>query len=927
MKKFLLSLVAVLAALGSYAQYKVNDYIYTGTGKLKVTGLVNVPAYASWTGYSADLFSPYAAETDQDYNGILSLGSEETYQMSTTISLTYGKTYAVAFKVKGAADAESSVTADAKNEFNASVVSPDGAVSRSVASVAKWKAGEWTEVLWSFIDTLSVDGEEFEAANLKLLFGSVNADVVIADGLQVLEVEQVFDTRISDARFAFVEQLLAEPSFNTAAAADKAAALKAKVESLKAKFSAGSLDDFTTGEDSVASLDEVIEAYLAVESTDMAQYLKYIDIVSFPTIGRGRINSQQGCFPALGGNWGHLAGTDYLMSAIQNSFAHDATLTIVNDEFPAGKYYFTGEVRNANTNKVSWPCELTFDLSTDGVTATLGDATVTIDSVAGEQYKRFYVVGNVAKAGEFKATVYWPGVAKGGAFQVRNLQVRSFSKVDDAISRAQAWNKFVAQWNVAVEARQKTQALLADKNYPYGKDSLQAALDKWDPLFNKVLNVWVDAEGNDLNVASNEELEAWVEPQGFDPALDTDSVDIKAYGGKFYLVRGYQYANSYVEELNKPIANYLAVIAEAEAVLDEDMYSGADVDTRADFQEIIDESKDVLEDVLSRATNETREADEAELLMQADNLALAQKDFINRSTIDPFVDIDFANRFTTVIDADTLAAYEIVGVAGKMLFATTDNVQPDPAVQDNIFWQLGFNNDLPEVLRVGNTDAVVEFPAEQIPTDEDVIRADFDLWFGNLINRYMTIELRNAAGERVAGFSYSAYDDNVNYNDFDNEGHTGMVLSAKTVSKIGSSSAGDAAICVDKNLSSFSLVVDYKAQTVQGTLVNSDLGTTEGQPVALQTPESGDNKITQFVVTSTYVSAPARRCWFDNLKIFKYPSSAKGANDSVGVKSVDSVSAGDAAVYTLSGAKVNGLQRGINIVKGADGTVRKVFVK
>ena len=41
-----------------------------------------------------------------------------------------------------------------------------------------------------------------------------------------------------------------------------------------------------------------------------------------------------------------------------------------------------------------------------------------------------------------------------------------------------------------------------------------------------------------------------------------------------------------------------------------------------------------------------------------------------------------------------------------------------------------------------------------------------------------------------------------------------------------------------------------------------------------------DNKVAKFVITSNYKSAnsgaQSRRCWFDNLKIFRYPSNADG---------------------------------------------------
>lgn len=51
-----------------------------------------------------------------------------------------------------------------------------------------------------------------------------------------------------------------------------------------------------------------------------------------------------------------------------------------------------------------------------------------------------------------------------------------------------------------------------------------------------------------------------------------------------------------------------------------------------------------------------------------------------------------------------------------------------------------------------------------------------------------------------------------------------------------------------------------------------------------------------------------------------------GWNPATGVESVESASA-NAGIYTLSGVRANGLQKGINIVKMANGSVQKVLVK
>jgi hypothetical protein len=122
------------------------------------------------------------------------------------------------------------------------------------------------------------------------------------------------------------------------------------------------------------------------------------------------------------------------------------------------------------------------------------------------------------------------------------------------------------------------------------------------------------------------------------------------------------------------------------------------------------------------------------------------------------------------------------------------------------------------------------------------------------------------------------------------------------------------------------LVIDYKANTVKGIVENPQKGKCEGAVMPL-TKAYDDNKIVKLLIGSSYSSNPERRCWFDNVKIYKYPSSATG-EDPVSINSVANTTSNAAAgIYTISGAKVNGLQKGINIVKMQNGQVKKVFVK
>lgn len=72
--------------------------------------------------------------------------------------------------------------------------------------------------------------------------------------------------------------------------------------------------------------------------------------------------------------------------------------------------------------------------------------------------------------------------------------------------------------------------------------------------------------------------------------------------------------------------------------------------------------------------------------------------------------------------------------------------------------------------------------------------------------------------------------------------------------------------------------------------------------------------------------------WFvcDNFTLTCYgENSAKTPNSDEGEVSIANVNTAKApaAIYSISGAQLNSLKKGINIVKGADGQVKKVFIK
>ena len=203
------------------------------------------------------------------------------------------------------------------------------------------------------------------------------------------------------------------------------------------------------------------------------------------------------------------------------------------------------------------------------------------------------------------------------------------------------------------------------------------------------------------------------------------------------------------------------------------------------------------------------------------------------------------------------------------------------------------------------------------------------MWSNRLSGKSIIIELRNADNQRVAGLKYNSYDNATGYNDFDDAANEGLTLNLNTSWMAGT--AGDIATLVDAYKTHFTLMVDRKAVAASGTTVTTK-GTFGGKLIPLRkdlgngtdtqeaTPLT-DTKIAKFVLNSDYGTYQGRRCWFDNLKAYKYASQAEGPIDTA-IETVETVKANDGAIYNLAGQKVSKSFKGLIIKNG-----KKYFVK
>lgn len=929
-KRLLTMAMAVVFGVGTSLAFEADEYIYTKDAKLKVstgTNLVTNGNYSQEDGWTNENGGPLAANwlvktvagpQGSEVTAVTSNGAaaDEGTVLQNRWALKTG-IYAISYYAYSPT-AVATTTTSGGNNFVSFFISADGTtVDRQVNEVANLAEMGWTLVT----DTLQVNTEEeILYLNLKQV-----AEGIQFTDFQIVECEEVYDTRIAEKRVEFAEAILNDPNFNLESAEDEYDDLSAMIKNIKTMIATNKMESQSTAESAMNNLEKRLEAYMDASTENLASntYFNYIeDFEAMANYNRGNISDGQqiGGFIFRGYNWQHgsyrgegnaiiagpngKTGLPYIMKQIQGTSSNPCgpgSVGMRNTKLPAGKYYVAADMYNA---KCLNNYALTYDLET-AVAGFVGSDTVQLGTIAGEGYVKKYFVAELKEGEELEAGFYWYNDFEYGArWELTNFEIRRFGTgVADYVAHQEAWTTFKAQYDAAVSGRDKVLAMQEDKaHYPWAQDSLANALAQWDPYFNALqAKGWVTEDGKDAGVATTDELTDWAKYQGVEMYNDEGELL------DFQVVRGYQNATNYVIAQNQPLADLVDAIENAKIVRDDAMNVNGDKET---FQGVIDMATIVLS-MMAHTSDATRAADEPQVNSAINMLAAAQEAFLKSAELKPIVDIDFSNAFEAVEEEGATVGYVVKGAVGQMEFGT--GVTLDSTTGDNNY-QIGYNEAVVGALRVGNTVSTVNLGEANIPTDDDVLRFTFDLWPGKLVGKNLTIELQNADGVRVAGFTYEVYNNIQTNNDFDNDAHEGLNLTKCSYS----GNSNNEAIFVDACKSSIELIVDYKGQTLQGILTKQNVTYTGA---LMPIPAVDNNKIAKFTLTSNY-NNNGRRCWFDNLKVFKYASSAEGPVD-LGVKDIAVEKADTDAIYTLSGVRVSNMSKpGLYIVNG-----KKVIVK
>lgn len=859
-KRLLFAALAMFCTVGSFA-INVGDYVYSHTAKYKVTsenivlnGDFNVgdgsEGWLNGDGGAMSAASWKVVTTDvglgDGINAVVSQGAstDANGTLANKWQLSSGL-YVISYSVYAPEDITSSVTEGGTNYviFFANTTG-DNTVERAISGAESWKGEQWTQV----VDTIFVNADqEFLVFNAN----NVSADIKFSQ-FSINKVTEVYDTRIIDRLIEYAEKLLQEPDL--ANGRDEFAMI---VEMLKEAIqNPENIEDKDAAEALVASFNEAFDAFLnenggnTVGTTGDWTQISSSGFKGLTTFGAWKFDGGRWGFSANDGNLGLPENDGYVAGAgVQTQWEQTWPAYIESSALEVGKKYFfsiEAKVIPGSSTQIgdNPPYGEDYNYPTVGgenFKMFIGTDTLQMEgeTLSGYYWKKFYMIAEVpADADAVRAgwIYHFPvGFAKAARAYLRNPEFRLIGKTEIQINYEAAVKDVYLQ---QTELKKRIDNYPADvAGYWWAKGLLDEAIAEAMPVYEESLGMVTGENQSSVEVSA----------EGVDQLRDMASRLLAQ-------VRALNSAKNNVIAENAIFATLENDIAAAKDVLADDLYQDGDKEI---FQSVITAAETTLKEMKANSSDATRDADEA--TMQATVVALAEAvaAFKESAHLTPIIDIDFEDGFST----DDNGNYVVEGNPGLMTFEA-DQVTEDNA-EGGTTYTIGVNGEYFGLLRVGKSNATVEFPEI---ADDEVVRVSFDMWVGNLVKRYMVVELQNEAGERIAGFKLNRYDAVVDYNDFNNEENTGLDL-LSYVTAIGRKGVDNAQICVDDNLSSFELIVDNARKTVKGIVVNGTNGTCIGADVPMQ--EISDTKVAKFVLSSTYDNAD-RRSFFDNLKAYKY---------------------------------------------------------
>ena len=589
-KRLLLLVVALVWMLGIQA----TNYYYSHTARYKSTNesvLVNgdfANGLNGWTNQNnesvnLDFWSVEADTAPNGGNSIMSLKGDVASDnaLAQTVSLMPGN-YVVSYYIKAETSINTNITVDTENYLDI-FVNADGALVKDadatqVAAVES-VGDEWTQV----VSMVRIE----QASTLVFIAQSLSAGVMIAQ-VEVVPAEEVYDIRRMQRLLNYADKLLADDRLPEG----RDNVLQA-VEAMKMIIAdEAQSEDKAAMSDLEGMLNEEIEAFLEMNGTSLIGS----KLTDWSTWGKLNYNNMvtRGTWTFEGGRWGFTGNEDYLEFVAGDGYIASAgiqkegtkyTLNVgvrtaagALSDLPAGKYFFSIEAQAVAAANRANPYGANHNVPIVGPMIYVGSDSLTLenDTLNGYYWKTFYTIAEVKEGEEIKMGFHFPVVnGEGGRYSLRNPQVRQLGVTSEEAAFRQLLSAFtVQQYNLNLRLTNYPTDL---KDYSWGLDSLQRAIDHAQPVYDASLLI-VDAEGNVLqrdlvNEAQTQQL------------LD----EVNALGR----------ARNYVLALNAPIDDLKAAVEAANAALADEDNANAPAGLRTALQAAVAAGQTLLDNITS----------------------------------------------------------------------------------------------------------------------------------------------------------------------------------------------------------------------------------------------------------------------------------------------------------------------------------------
>lgn len=584
------------------------DYVYTTDARYQVAvegdnlvtnGYFTVtdPSAADfgWTDADgAQIGTSMSVETGQGPNGenVLMSTSGSSSSLKQVVPFEAGKQYVFTMKIKGVEDAPTYYGLSTSSNFVDvyAVKDADGSQDsdnnyQTIASY-DYVTSDWHDITFAFTD------ESLEDGYIVILLKELTNETLVGN-FEIREVTQVGDDRLVNDFCEEALELIESGYFPSDENGFAEAVQSVYYGGLEDPSMWDSMDEVSSV---VAELEDMREIWLDENSTDVSSSFSSFDPSSWGKYNNGTLSSiGDWSFSGKDSRWGHSSGSAYGNYYYSSSYKlgwGQAQLT--KTEMTAGKYMWaiSGHIKKVvrgytNTGSSSTTIPLYSYSVTNGAYVFFGDTKVYIDSMTYSDSRR-YVFAELAEGDTLKAGIYFPGFGDeegtdgGGTFYFGYPEIRLIGTSASDAANAAYIESIVTQQAVLAERLELAKEDL-EKGLPWGADSLQNAISVWTPVYEASL-AYVTSEGLVDGVSIDDV------PEDYDETL-------------LYAVRQMGYARTYFSNANSAYTTLVDYVAEAQAYLDNEAYSGATTAARSALESKIAEANTLIANVSSDVDN------------------------------------------------------------------------------------------------------------------------------------------------------------------------------------------------------------------------------------------------------------------------------------------------------------------------------------